>query len=79
MFKKILSVFSGDSTAKLVHALSPEVDAITQLEAKYQSFSDEALKAETFVLKERYAMLIEQDDDDDDGEDEGAELHKDFW
>ncbi|MCA9934636.1 MAG: SEC-C domain-containing protein [Anaerolineales bacterium] len=49
-----------------MRALSPDVEAIAQLEAKYQSFSDDDLKMETAVLKERYATLTEQAEDDDD-------------
>ena len=55
MFKKITSLFSGDATDKLVRSLSPIVEAVAQLEETYKAYSDEQLKGETAVLKQRYA------------------------
>lgn len=55
MFKKIASIFSGDATEKLVRSLSPIVDEVAQLEETYKTFTDEQLKGETAVLKQRYA------------------------
>ncbi len=54
MFKKIASLFTGDATEKLVRSLSPIVDEVAQLEEKYQGFTDDQLKGETAVLKQRY-------------------------
>ena len=54
MFKKLTSLFTGDSTDKLVRSLSPIVEDVAQLEEKYQAFTDEQLKGETAVLKQRY-------------------------
>lgn len=54
MFKKIASLFTGDATEKLVRSLSPIVDEVAQLEETYQAFTDEQLKGETAVLKQRF-------------------------
>lgn len=62
MFKKITSLFMGDATDKLVRSLSPIVEAVAQHETTYKSYSDEQLKAETAVLKQRYAEGESLDD-----------------
>ncbi|MCA9972817.1 MAG: hypothetical protein KC425_21520, partial [Anaerolineales bacterium] len=53
MFKKLVSIFTGDSTDRLVNSLQPLVDEINALEPDMQAMSDEALRAQTAVLKER--------------------------
>lgn len=55
MFKKLITKIVGDPTQKLLDDLRPIVDEVQALEPKLQKLSDEELKAETAVLKERLA------------------------
>ncbi len=62
MFKKISSLFMGDATDKLVRSLSPIVEAVAQHEKRYKTYTDEQLKGETAVLKQRHAEGESLDD-----------------
>ncbi len=55
MFKKIFSKIAGDPNQKIIDALLPTVDEVAAMEANLQKMSDEALRGETAVLKQRLA------------------------
>ncbi|MFA5248123.1 MAG: preprotein translocase subunit SecA [Patescibacteria group bacterium] len=48
-----LTKIFGDPTEKIIKEISPTVEKINSLEEKYSKMSDEELKAQTNVLKER--------------------------
>ncbi len=49
----ILNKIFGDPNEKVIKKLQPIVDEINKLESKFQPFSDEDLKAQTSIFKER--------------------------
>ena len=62
MFKKLVSKIVGDPTKKLLNDLRPTVDAIAAEEARLELLSDDELRAETAVLRERYKDLYAPED-----------------
>ncbi len=49
----ILNKIFGDPNEKAVKIIRPLIDEINKLESKFQSFSDEDLKKQTFIFKDR--------------------------
>jgi preprotein translocase subunit SecA len=59
MLKNFVKLFSGDPTKKTVEQYSDLVVQVNALEAEYESFSDEALRAKTEEFKARVAAATE--------------------
>lgn len=55
MFKKIAKVIGGDPTKREIQKLAEIVEQINQLEAQFELFSDDALKAKTGEFRHRLA------------------------
>ncbi|MFZ2970207.1 MAG: preprotein translocase subunit SecA [Minisyncoccia bacterium] len=49
----ILNKIFGDPNEKAIKILQPIIDEINKLESKFQAFSDEELKKQTFIFKDR--------------------------
>jgi preprotein translocase subunit SecA len=54
IFKTFINKFVGDPNQKILNSLQPIVDEIAALEPELEGLSDDALRAETQSLKERY-------------------------
>lgn len=54
MFNQLLKCFAGRHYKKFLKACEPLVRQINELEVRYQSISEEELKAHTEIFKERY-------------------------
>jgi preprotein translocase subunit SecA len=53
MFRKLLNVIVGDPNKKVIDNLRPTVDLVAELEAEYEQFSEDELREQTAVLKQR--------------------------
>ena len=62
MFKKLISKVVGDPNQKIIEGLQPIVDEVESLEPGLAAKSDEELRAETAVLKNRLAAGETLDD-----------------
>lgn len=55
MFKKLFSKIFGDPNKRYLNKLLPLVEEVASLEDQVKAMSDETLKAQTAVLKDKYA------------------------
>ncbi len=62
MFKKLISKVVGDPNQKIIEGLQPIVDEVASLEPGFAAKSDEELRGETAVLKNRLAAGETLDD-----------------
>ncbi len=62
MFKKLVSKVVGDPTKKYLVSLKPQVEDVADLEAQFEQMSDEELRAQSPIFKERLEHGEEIDD-----------------
>jgi preprotein translocase subunit SecA len=62
MFKKLVSKVVGDPTQKYLASLKPQVEDVADLEAQFEQMSDEELRSQTVVFKERLEQGEKLDD-----------------
>lgn len=62
MFKKLVHAVFGDPNKKIIQELQPIVAEISEMAPELEALSDEALRAETAVLKDRLAAGETLDD-----------------
>ncbi|MBI1247238.1 preprotein translocase subunit SecA [bacterium] len=61
-FEKFITSMFGSSNARYIKKLQPTVDAINELESKYEALSDEELRDQTRLFKQRLASGETLDD-----------------
>lgn len=62
MFKKLVNAVVGSPTSRLTKKLRPQVDEVTAFEPELQQLSNDELKAQTLILKERLSNGESTDD-----------------
>ncbi len=61
-FERLITSIFGSANARYLKRLQPRVDAINALEAKYEAMSDEQLREQTELFRQRLAAGETLDD-----------------
>ncbi len=62
MLKRLVKLFGGDPVKRTLQAYLPLVEQVNDLEATYEAYSDEALRAQTAAFRRRLAQGATLDD-----------------